>query len=106
LPQRHRVQNAQDQERRLSTIADPQRRKATRDTVEKYYEAWNRALKKAYAMRYDLSPRLYERRVADPEKEKMHGEAKRETIAASQMRMKDINHVLPLDTSATSRSYA
>ncbi|MGH9721501.1 MAG: hypothetical protein ACRD8O_14930 [Bryobacteraceae bacterium] len=105
LPERHRADNAGNQEQRLRTIADQKRRDVTRENVEKYYSAWTQALKKAYAMRYDLSPRLYEKRLADrkiderlipdAEKDKMRGEAIRDAVTSSQMRMEDINHTLP-----------
>ena len=105
LPERHRSENAGQQEQRLRTIADQKRRDATRENVDKYYSAWTHALKKAYALRYDLSPRIYERRLADrkiderlipaAEKDRLHGEAIRNAVAASRMRMEDINHTLP-----------
>jgi hypothetical protein len=106
LPARHQAENHTRQEARLLTITDPGRRTTTEQNVSKYYEAWTRALKKAYAMRYELSPRLYEQRVAerriDPrlippaEKEKIHNEAVREAVSMSLNRMRDINHALPV----------
>jgi len=105
LPSRHRTENAARHEERLRAIPDAHRRAVAKENVEKYYEAWSRALKKAYAIRYDLSPRIYERSLADrkiderliprDEKEKMRATSIREAVAISHNRMRDINQALP-----------
>jgi ATP-dependent DNA ligase len=55
LPGRHRAENAVRQRECLRAITDPGRRATTLENVDKYYEAWTRALKKAYAMRFEFT---------------------------------------------------
>lgn len=109
--ERHQLANAADQEKRLAGVANPRHQKVAREEVDKYYANWERALKRAHARRYDDSPKIYERKIAerkiDPrlltrrQKEEIHHEAVHEAVAQSNMRIKEINGAMPRMIDAT-----
>ena len=102
---RHREENAADQEKRLLGIADPARRETVRAQVNKHYDAWGIGLKRAYNTRFDISDRGYdrkiaalkieERRIPRKQKDEIHNEAIREASVLSNNRIKEINTKLP-----------
>jgi hypothetical protein len=102
---RHREENATGQEKRLRSIADPERRDNARTEVEKHYTAWARALKKAHTQRYDISDRIYERKLSETKidqrlipknkKEDIRKESIREAVAQSNNRIQEINVAIP-----------
>lgn len=104
-PARHKAAQQRSREQRLQAIKSAARQQAVRESVEKYYESWTNALKKAYALRYDLSQRLYERHIhekriderliPDTEKQSIRQQAIREAVFNSQSRMEEINRELP-----------
>jgi phosphoenolpyruvate-protein kinase (PTS system EI component) len=103
--ERHRAENAAGQQTRLQGIADPERRDSVTARIENHYTAWGKALKKAYAQRYDNSDRIYERKLAErktdvrlipkDQKDDLRKEAIRESVAQSNNRIKEINDAIP-----------
>ena len=103
--ERHRQENAAAQERLLRSIADPGLREKIRGQVADQYTAWGRALNRAYNLRYDLSDRLYERKIAarktderlipKDQKAEIRAEAVRESVAQSGNRIREINSAMP-----------
>jgi hypothetical protein len=91
--------------KRLQEIADRQAREDTLARIAEYYDAWKRAAAKAFMERFNISPRIYERKLAarriDPrlipeeQKQQLRLEAIREAAAISRNRLEDINEAIP-----------
>jgi len=104
--ERHQQENYADQEKRIRSIADPNRRDAVRQEVARHYTAWGKALARAYAQRHENSPRIYtqkiaalkvadERLIPKRQKDELHKEATREAAAQSNNRIKELNTAMP-----------
>jgi hypothetical protein len=102
---RHRQENAQDQQRRMAMIGKEEHRANAKEQVDRYYEAWGEALQNAQSRRYNDSDRNYERMVADKkidprliskdQRDEIRTEAIREATRVSNMRIEEINTVMP-----------
>ncbi len=103
--ERHHAENGADQEKRLQGIVDPVRRESVRAQVDRHYDAWGKALKKAYAQRYDNSERIFDRKMAERKtdvrpipksvQQDIRKEAIREAAAQSNNRIGEINAAIP-----------
>src|SRR5262249_43155958 len=61
----HRQQNARRHEEQIKRIAAERLRQELRERIDFYYQSWENAIKKAAAEKYNDSPRIYERKLAE-----------------------------------------